>query len=334
MIRVLLIKLAALGDAVMASTVVAAAQDEWPGAELTWVAGAPVAEMVRTLRGIQRVVQVDDRALLRGSWWARARALIAAWWRIGRGYDVALVAHTDKRYAVLAVLSGAREVRRHATSDGETIVGRWHGASYAELVSKAQGARARFAELDVSRFPALTRIGDGRPVVVVAPGGARNALRDDPLRRWPIESWSALTTGLQTAGVHVVIVGGRGDEAEAAACESAGGENRCGQTSVGELLALIKQADCVVSHDSSVLHLAMLTGTHCVALFGPTRPADRVPIGAAVTVLSAAEGLACAPCYDGKSYAPCLLNRCLRDVDVKCVMEAVLKATAQTGAAT
>lgn len=331
MIRVLLIKLAALGDAVMASTIVAAAQDEWPGAELTWVAGAPVAELARALHGVQRVVQVDEQALLRGSWWVRARALIAAWWRIGHGYDVALVAHTDKRYAVLAALSGAREVRRHATSEGGAIVGRWHGASYAELVSTPSGARARFAELDVSRLPSIARAGDGRPVAVVAPGGARNALRDDPLRRWPIESWSALTARLEAVGVHVVIVGGRGDEAEAAACEASGGENRCGQTSVGELLALIRSADCVVSHDSSVLHLAMLTGTRCVALFGPTRPADRVPAGAAVTVLSAAEGLACAPCYDGRSYAPCALNRCLRDVDVQSVIEAVLKATAQTG---
>lgn len=324
-IRVLLIKVAALGDAVMASTIVAAVQSRWPGAELTWVAGAPVAELARTFRGVDHVIQVDDTALLRGNWRARAFALMSAWLTIGRGYDVAIVAHTDKRYTLLAALSGAGDVRRHTAEDGGAIVGRWHGATYAELVGTSPAPR--LAAVDFSRVPVMTRGGDGRPMVVLAPGGARNALRDDPLRRWPLASWRLLTERLVAAGLSVVIVGGQGDHAEAAACQGAGGENFCGRTSVSELLALIHSADCVVSHDSSVLHLAILAGTHCVALFGPTRPGDRVPEGAAVTVLSAAHGLPCAPCYDGRDYAPCALNRCLQEVTVEQVLATVMSRT-------
>lgn len=319
--------MAALGDAVMASTIVAAVQSRWPGAELTWAAGAPVAELVRTFCGVDRVIPVDDTALLRGSWSARVRALLSAWVTIGRGYDVAIVAHTDKRYTFLAAFSGASDVRRHAADDGSAIVGRWHGASYAELVGGTPTTEPRLAKVDFARLPVMARGGDSRPMVIVAPGGARNALRDDPLRRWPIASWQRLTERLVASGVRVVIVGGDGDHAEAAECEAAGGENRCGGTAVSELVALIHAADCVVSHDSSVLHLAILAGTHCVALFGPTRPGDRVPAGAAVTVLSAARGLPCAPCYDGRGYAPCALNRCLQDVTLEQVLGAVMART-------
>ncbi|MHB1313836.1 MAG: glycosyltransferase family 9 protein [Gemmatimonadaceae bacterium] len=319
--------MAALGDAVMASTIVAAVQSRWPGAELTWVAGAPVAELVRTFRGVDRVIEVDDTALLRGNWRERARALVSAWLKIGRGYDVAIVAHTDKRYTLLAAFSGAGEVRRHAAADGSTIVGRWHGATYAELVGTSPAPDYRVADVDLSRLPVVTHGGAGRPTVVVAPGGARNVLRDDPLRRWPLASWRLLTEQLVAAGVHVVIVGGQGDHAEAAACEGAGGENFCGRTSVPELLALVHSVDCVVSHDSGVLHLSILAGAPCVALFGPTRPGDFVPEGTAVTVLSAARGLPCAPCYDGRKYAPCALNRCLQDVTVEQVFEVVMART-------
>ena len=286
-----------------------------------------MAELVRTFHGVDRVIQVDETALLRGNWRRRASALMSAWRKIGRGYDVAIVAHTDKRYGVLAALSGAGDVRRHVTTDGRAIVGRWHGATYAELVGGSPTTAPRLATVDVSRLPAVSHRADGRATVILAPGGARNALRDDPLRRWPLASWQLLTERLVAAGRHVVIVGGQGDQVETTACEAAGGENLCGRTSVSELLALIRGADCVVSHDSSVLHLAILAGTHCVALFGPTRPEDRVPEGAAVTVLSAARGLPCAPCYDGRGYAPCALNRCLQEVSVEQVLGAVLAGT-------
>lgn len=313
-------KLGALGDAVMASTMINAAHQRWPGSEITWVAGRSITELVRLFRGVDRVVEVDDRTLLHGSYAAIARTLVGAWRAIGTGYDVALIAHTDARYRVLALFSGAREVRRHASTNGGTMHGRWHGASYAELVAPTAGAHARIATVEWARVPDCSAA--ERPVVI-APGGARNILRDDPLRRWPVESWRSLTRDLVNAGLRVVAVGAPGDAAECAECEREGAENWCGRTSLTELLAQLRAARCVVSHDSSVLHLAMLADAPCVALFGPTRSSDRVPADAAVTVLSAAEGLACAPCYDGRNYAPCTDNRCLRELNPQAVVSAV-----------
>lgn len=313
-------KLGALGDAVMASTMIKAAQRRWPRSEITWVAGRSIADLVRLFRGVQRVIEVDERALFHGSSLAKGRTLVGAWRAIGTGYDVALIAHTDTRYRLLAAFSGARDVRRHVSETGGTLHGRWHGASYAELVDAMAGAEASVADVELASLSAPV---SSQPTVVIAPGGARNVLRDDPLRRWPVASWQTLTRALIDAGFHVMAVGAPSDAVECGACENAGAENRCGRTSLPELLALLRDARCAVSHDSSVLHLAMLIQTPCVALFGPTRPTDRVPDQASVTVLSAANGLACAPCYDGRSYARCDDNRCLRELSPQAVLEAV-----------
>lgn len=105
--RVVVVKLAALGDLVMASTLVHAVRTRWPQAHLTWVTGAPLVPLAQRLEGIDRVVPVDTQALLAGGLAHRARAMAQAWWRVGRTpYDLGVVAHTDPRYALL--LQGAR----------------------------------------------------------------------------------------------------------------------------------------------------------------------------------------------------------------------------------
>jgi heptosyltransferase-2 len=330
--RLLLVKIAALGDAVMASAIVPAVRARWPDAELTWVAGRSVAPLARLLDGVDRVVEVNDSRLLRGGTAARVMEMTKAWAAIGRGYDVAFVAHTDSRYEALTWFSRAGDVRRPpAGSMGRGgSRGRWHGDSYAALASDTLewGPRknsAQYAGIRAELLPAAPALGGGGPVVVISPGGARNVLRDDALRRWPLDQWVALVRSLRDRGVRVVAVGGAEDAAEGAACAEAGAVDLTAQTNVASLLALLQASDCVVSHDSGVMHMALLVGVHVVALFGPTRPEERIPVGAAATVLSKSARFACAPCYDGFSYAKCARNSCVTDVSVIEAAQAVLE---------
>ena len=315
--RILLVKLAALGDAVMASTLVGATRARWPGAELTWVAGRGIAPLIRRLAGVQRVVEVDETRLLRGNPFVRAREMIRAWREIGTGYSVALVAHADPRYEWLVRFTGAHDVRRAPLGrNGER--GKWHGGIYAEM-ARPLAMPARLAELLPSSVALPVALTGVENVIVIAPGGARNVLRDDHLRRWPIERWVELTKMLIEQGLMVVAVGGQEDMAEVAACAAVGAHDLAGRTSLDQLLALFERAACVVTHDSGALHLAILVGAPTVALFGPTPPGEFVPAGADVAVLSSAAGLDCAPCYDGLGYAACKNNLCLGGVSVTMV---------------
>ena len=81
--RYLIVKLAALGDVVMASTLVGAIRGRDAEAHITWLCGSGVAPLVRLFDGVDEVVVVNELALLRGSAPARFRALLALWVLIG-----------------------------------------------------------------------------------------------------------------------------------------------------------------------------------------------------------------------------------------------------------
>ena len=339
--RVLLVKLAALGDAVMASTLVPAIRARWPRAELAWVAGRSVAPLVRSMQEVDRVIEVDDAALLGRNRIAATCAMLRAWRDIGRGWDLALIAHTDPRYALLARTSGAADVRRFAEARAPRA-GRWHGTEYARLLDDdADGSIQHhvdatdppLASLRLDTLPPAQVPPGAGALVLVAPGGGRNVLRDDVLRRWPTESWKGTVEALVADGHRVVAIGGSGDVAEGAACATAGAVDLTARTSLLELMALIRSSEVVVTHDAGTLHLAILFGRPTVALFGPTRPEERIPSGAPVTVLSRARGLACAPCYDGHRYAICASNRCLNEVPVQDVVHAVRTILQQSATA-
>ncbi|WP_208294848.1 glycosyltransferase family 9 protein [Nitratidesulfovibrio liaohensis] len=94
--RILIIKLAALGDAVMASTMLPALRERWPDAHITWLCGRGIAPLVNCFKGIDEVVTLDERRLLAGSLPVKAATLaVAVAGLAGRAYDLCLVAHKD-----------------------------------------------------------------------------------------------------------------------------------------------------------------------------------------------------------------------------------------------
>jgi ADP-heptose:LPS heptosyltransferase len=361
--RIVIVKLAALGDIVMASTLVDAIRTRWPAAHLTWVVGEAHAALVRRFVGVDDVRTIPADTLLAGRGLDRLIAGARSVARIGLGpWDVAFVGHSDSRYAELLRFAGVGEVRMFSGIRAPRPE-RWFGAEYARLVWEDGDATPRESlransftsagGFSVSSFDASSSVvADAPPQlatlnwpagipparararhVLLAPGGARNVLRDDHLRRWPAEKWGALAARLIAEGCRVTVIGGAGDRAEAdavaAAVRGVVGSSGAFDDLVGTLplegtLELIARSDLLVTHDSGPLHLAALTRTPAVALFGPTDPQQFVAPKADVTVMSAAAGLECAPCYDGKGYAPCGLNRCLTDVSVNRVAGAVL----------
>ncbi len=207
----------------------------------------------------------------------------------------------------------------------------WMGDEYAALVHLdlphvPSGHRAtRLAQL---RPAGSTGAAAGIPgLVLLAPGGGRNILRDQPLKRWPIGRWVALARGLEAAGVPIGIIGDQQDVAETAAIRTAvpAAHDWSARTSLEVLLDRIATSALLVTHDSGPMHLAMLSRIPVIALFGPTDPAVFVDPLADVRVFSAAAALSCAPCYDGRTYAVCGANQCLTGVSADAVLQAVLE---------
>lgn len=320
--RILIVKLAALGDVIMASTLIPAIRAQRPNAHITWLTGQGAAPLVRLFDGVDRVLAVDEQALFKRGKWSALAAITRVWRETGRGYSLALVGHTDARYATLAWAAGADETRRFAGNNAPRP-GEWHGAEYARMFDRTAKNSAPYVGLLAQQLPDAPTVPGGGPLVVIAPGGGRNILRDDALRRWPIEQWTWAVRAMVDRGYRVAAIGSEGDAAEGAACAAQGAYDLTGRTSLLELAALVRAARVVVTHDSGTLHLALLLNKPTVALFGPTVPRERIPLGAPAIVLSTADDLKCAPCYDGRNYSECALNLCVSRVTAPHVVQAV-----------
>ena len=328
----LLVKLGAIGDVVM--VIPAAFEMHRSGFRVTWVCGEAVAPLLRLYPWIE-VIAVEERTLLQGSRPRRLHALLGLWRSLRwRRFDLCATLYYDRRYRLLTLPVRARRRMLLSRLDRNACLlpGRHHTDEYARLLTGRPDTETprQLPPVPIQGLPAnpLPR-NESRRRVVLLPGGARNLLRDDALRRWPAESYVELAAALLAGGHEVVLAGGPGDRwasplfasPQLASFQFTSSQSSApavtdliGQLSLLETLALLDSADLSVMHDTGPLHLAGLTRTAIVSIFGPTDPHGRLPQRAGCVALWGGEGFACRPCYDGRDYAPCPHNGCIRQV--------------------
>jgi heptosyltransferase-2 len=336
----LIVKLAAIGDVVMALPMVTALRATNPGVRITWLVGDTSAPLLRQLDGIDEIIAIDDTAILSGNRTAKARATVDAWRKLGRRrFDRVLVAHADPRYGLLTRWLRSAETRWLGARVGRPnlVPFRYHADEYVRLVTGIDDVLAqRFpppavhAALDPGIAEHLATLA-GRRMIAIAPGGARNPARDNPLRRWPLPRYVDLAQTLLGRGDAVLLTGSADDAWTRDAFKDVAVTDLIGLTSLPGLVALYARCAGVVTHDSGPLHLARLAGARVVALFGPTPPASFVREDARTAAVWQASELACAPCYDGREFAPCSDNRCMQLIAPTVALarlDALLAATA------
>lgn len=110
--------------------------------------------------------------------------------------------------------------------------------------------------------------------VVLSPAGGWRS------KCWPPERYGALCQRIHAnLGLRCVLNQGPGEDACISAVKSASGDADpvAYNGSLGQLMALLRNALCIVGGDTGPLHLAVAVGTPAVALFGPTDPARNGP---------------------------------------------------------
>jgi heptosyltransferase-2 len=330
LMRALIVELGSLGDVVMALSMIDALRARYGDVSISWLCRRSVAPLLEATLAINELIVVDDEKFVGGR---IAKLLEAArtWFRLaGRRFDLVLVGNPDWRYRFLVLGVRARELRSFGGKEGRPfpIPGRYHGDEYIRLVTEHDGPRGwrglqRRLTVSVPTSLERTIVGIESPLIALAPGGAKNILRDQPLKRWPLESYVQLAKILVARGHSVLVVGAASDAWVKDAFTKLGIVDLVGQTTVIDLVGLFGKCDLVVTHDSGPMHLAALAGVPIVALFGPTDPASFAPRAKNVRVIRASVELACRPCYDGSEYAKCSENVCMRLISVTEVLTAV-----------
>lgn len=344
MSRILIIRLSAIGDIVMASGLIPALRRKWPDAHLGWLAEAPGASLLEANPRLDEVI-VWPRQRWRQLYAERCHAKLlrsirdfAARLR-ERRYDLVLDLQGLLKSALWARLSGAPQRIGLASREGSQRLmtqvlqpprsDRRIGSEYRYL--------AEWLGIEADRFPmdlALTTADRQRVREELALG----ALAGDyavlcpfttrAQKHWFDESWCDLARALAgRCGLAAVILGG----VEA----RPGGErivreagvpvvNLTGALTLRESAAAIAGARLLIGVDTGLTHIGTAVGIPTVALFGSTRPYLETD-SPLTRVLY--QPLWCSPCRRkpicGGAYSCMRLHR---SADVLAVAESLLEA--------
>jgi heptosyltransferase-1 len=284
--KLLIVRLGALGDIVHGLPVAAAVRERYPDAQIDWLVDARHAAILEFVPAISRRVAVEGR---------RPGGVLRAIRALRRErYDVAIDLQGLVKSAAFARLSGAARVigfdRSHLREKAASFF-------YTEHVHPGDGVHVVDKNLSVLGLLAVTERPRRFPIAVPASAAleqvAERVAREGrhgfalvnpgagwPNKRWPLERFGEVVSWIAEArGLLPVVLWGPGDQAVAAHVVDAskGAAILAPKTGIGDLLALSRAARLMLSGDTGPLHVAAAVGTPIVALFGPTDPARNGP---------------------------------------------------------
>lgn len=281
--RVLVIRLGALGDIVMSFDPFAAIRAHHPGAEITLLTTKPFEALAQAAPWFDRV-EVDARPAL---WDVPGLVRLR---RQLRGFDMVYDLQTSGRSGWYFHLAGRPAWSGHVRGCRFPQTG-----PERERMHTIERQRDQLARAGISAFPRpdlsfLT----GRAVpalperfALLVPGASAHR----PGKRWPAERYGALARVLMGQGLVPVVIGGKDEVALAAEIRAACPEavDLAGKTALLDIFAIAARAALVVGNDTGPTHIAAAAGCPALVLFShdsdPAMTAPRGPDGAWPAVL-------------------------------------------------
>jgi heptosyltransferase-1 len=303
--RVVLVRLSALGDIVHAWPLACALAASEQPLHLSWVVEEPLKLLVDGHPAVDSVFTTRTGRWRRRPLAAVTRSEIAALKTRLRELqpDLAIDPQGTSKSAMIVRwtraerrIGLARPWRRERLA-GLAYTGTVRGAPaqshvVATNLAMVQAVGAECPELaqpDGSWL--LERVADRAPkghwstpyaVVLPGAGGVHKVLKESTL--------AEVTRGLAADGLEVVVAWGSGEESRASAVVEAGGSGvyRAPPTDLGELAALLGGAALVIGGDTGPVHLAASFGTPTLAVFLASDWRRNSPLGARTAVVSGA----------------------------------------------
>jgi lipopolysaccharide heptosyltransferase I len=279
--RFLISRLSALGDTVCSLPVAAALKRAHPDAHITWAVDPRFAGIVECCQAVDEVVKVKPSLKTIPTYPERFDAALDLQGLLKSALCIAR-AKADRKVGYHWQREGAWFFSERILPDPTSF----HIVDQYVDVVRALGVeshRAEFAlkakEEDVLsvRRKLKERGVVGRLMVVNAGAGWVT-------KRWPAAHFAQVIDAVQAEGVRAVLVGGRGPADRAAADEviakcATAPADLLGETSVRELVALIRLASVHLGGDTGTTHIAAALETPAVGLYSITRPKRSCPYG-------------------------------------------------------
>ncbi|MCM8747112.1 glycosyltransferase family 9 protein [Thermomicrobium sp. CFH 73360] len=352
--RILVIKIADLGDAVLTLPALRALRRAYPDTSIDVLTSRVGAELYALCPAIDHVYVLEKSRLRRGQVHHLLHLLITL---RRHQYDAVLLLHhlTTQPgrllYRILLASTGSpvragidngtgHFLTHRVTDRGFGAVPEWR---YALEIAQALGALEApdppFLQVPVEARRQAQRLLKSafRPYVVIHPGVGPFA----PARRWPAERFAAVARELARHQLGIVVTGTTAEKPDAAPLLNIEGvHDLIGRTDIATLAAVLEQASLVLGSDCGVVHLAAALGRPTLALFGPTNVEAWRPLGSSIAnplqaahvtspVLALTVQLPCSPCcYVGYRVGRpegCSLRTCLTLLTPELVTDAALR---------
>ena len=276
--RILVIKLSALGDFVLALAAMKKIRQAHPKAHITLLT-TPAFEALARICPYFNAVDTGGRTDSFSGWMALRKRIKAA--SYDRVYDLQTSSRSNRIFQMLRpgppawsgialgcslphrnpLRNSMHTLERHA--DQLMYAGIWDDAPTEPGTAPAPDLSWVLKSAPTER--PISGANRPRPYVMFVPGGASHR----PEKRWPVERYSELARILYSRGFDIVIIGGPQEAELAHAIQRATPRARdlTGRTDFAQIAVLGARAALAVGNDTGPLHLIAAAGAPSVALF-------------------------------------------------------------------
>lgn len=260
-------------------------QAHWPETRITWIIGKTEHELISDIQGIDFII--FDKKL---GW----RAYLEVKKQLHhRQFDALLHMQMSLRASLISLLVKAPiklGFDRSRAKDGQWLFTnaqiaprqREHVLDSLHGFSDALGATNRLLKWDIpipkaAEEYAAQILPDNQPILIISPCSSM------AYRNWTLEGYAQVAEyAIMRHEVHIILCGGPSSlelEYGNSIIEyltkqglDHGVTNLIGRTNLKQLLALLKNATCLISPDSGPAHLATAVGTPVLGLYACTNP--------------------------------------------------------------
>lgn len=339
--KVLIVKISALGDVVHALPVLAYLKSADPAVEIDWLMEKSFAPLLEGHPLIRRVHALAMKAWRQQGWKQAVVGTLGVIRALRRErYDLVLDLQGNSKSGLFTLISGAplrvgfdRDGVREwpnllATNRRIPLTAADHHIGDRALALARGGLPGGSAAPLAGPLPvdaqALAKIEAllaeqgliGNPLVVLHYGTTWTT------KLWPLESWEQLAALLAEKGLRPILTWGNADEETAARAIFAASEGRAviwPRGSLKELVALLSRVDLVVGADTGPVHIAAAVDTPTVSIYRVTDARRNGPRGDKHIRLQV--DLPCSPCLKKACERD---NECGAKITVEQVLDAVL----------
>lgn len=336
--RILIVKLSAIGDVVQSLPTLEAIKRTFPHSEIDWAVEEAAADILEGHPLIERLLvsrrKAWTRMLKRPSTVLKGIAGFRGFLRElrDRPYDIAVdLQGLLKSGVVIGLARAKRKIGYAGTREFSSCFLNERLPAY----DIEKHALERY--LDVARYlgavdpkptctlPIGRELAEMRSRLAGMNSEGRKIMVINPMARWETKLWQEEKFAqladrlIEERNALVVLTGSSDDRTVTGRMQGMmrhQAVNWAGETTLRELAALAGLSDLFITTDTGPMHLAAAAGTKVVALFGPTAPGRTGPYGPGHVVVRA--GVACSPCFRRECDQGL---RCMKEITVEDVLK-------------